>query len=80
MAENFDLRSKLAGSGQSGTAASGKWHGGARPPSIRSINGLLDWIAEAQTVRGTWVGHFLTVVGVIWTLLLLASGLGLLPR
>ena len=64
---------------QSGTAAGRKRRGVARP-SMRSINGLLDWIAEGQTVNGTWAGSFLAVLGVFLALFLLASGLGLLPR
>ena len=79
MAENNHSRSRAASSGQSGAAAGRKPRGVARP-SIRSINGLLDWIAEAQAVNGTWVGNFLVVLGFLLALLLLASGLGLLPR
>jgi len=79
MTENIHPRSGAAGSGQSHMASPRRRPAGLRP-SARSVNGLLEWIQQAQTVNWAWVRNFLAVLGLLLAVLLLASGLGFLPR
>jgi signal transduction histidine kinase len=51
---------------------------GAMPPSRRAINGLLEWVDEAQASQRTWAQRALVVIGTIVVVLWLMLRFGLL--
>ena len=69
---------------QVGTEIVDKVWGRKRPgvtrPSRRAIQGVVQWIDEAEITNRTWARNALIVVAVFVALVLLAARLGLLPR
>jgi hypothetical protein len=83
MAENICRNLAVDASGHCRESATkGTDHGRKRPgvkrPSPRAVNGVLEWIDEAQSTQSTWARNALVVVGLVGVLLWLALRLGLL--
>ena len=51
-----------------------------RPPSERAVNGVLQWIAEAQVANRAWARNALSVIACFGALLLLAIRLGVVRQ
>jgi hypothetical protein len=83
MAETYFRHGPVNGPGESLAAGlkravrSKKWPW-ITPPSSRAVDGVLQWIDEAQRLQQKWAGEALIAVGILVLLLLLGLSTGVL--